>query len=99
MKNAFIQQFKIQKPIFNYYSTSSNNLNEIDLLQRSIIPTKHFQPSLPKLPIPKLEDTLNRYKASQVNLISDMTINYYTIIMFLVMLIGFGINVKYKQIY
>lgn len=30
-------------------------------LQESIIPTYHFQKSLTKLPIPKLEDTITRY--------------------------------------
>jgi len=30
------------------------------LLHRSRIPTLHFQDSLPKLPLPKLEDTLRR---------------------------------------
>ena len=30
-------------------------------LQKSIIPTYHFQKSLPKLKIPKLEDTFDRY--------------------------------------
>lgn len=31
-------------------------------LEHTIIPTYHFQDSLPKLPVPKLEDTLERYK-------------------------------------
>uniref|UniRef100_UPI00358EA458 carnitine O-palmitoyltransferase 2, mitochondrial isoform X2 n=1 Tax=Myxine glutinosa TaxID=7769 RepID=UPI00358EA458 len=34
-------------------------------LHRSIVPTLHFQKSLPRLPIPKLEDTLRRYLAAQ----------------------------------
>uniref|UniRef100_A0A670IA92 Choline/carnitine acyltransferase domain-containing protein n=1 Tax=Podarcis muralis TaxID=64176 RepID=A0A670IA92_PODMU len=35
------------------------------------IPTKHFQPSLPRLRIPKLEDTINRYLAAQKPLLNE----------------------------
>lgn len=35
-----------------------------DLLTPSLIPTRHFQRSLPKLPLPQLNDTLNRYLAA-----------------------------------
>ncbi|CAG0920829.1 unnamed protein product [Notodromas monacha] len=35
--------------------------NDYQYLHRSLIPTLHFQPSLPRLPIPKLEDTCERY--------------------------------------
>ena len=41
-----------------------------DYLQDSIIPTMHFQRSLPRLPIPKLPDTCNRYLASQEPVLS-----------------------------
>ncbi|XP_067935231.1 carnitine O-palmitoyltransferase 2, mitochondrial-like [Watersipora subatra] len=41
-----------------------------DYLQRSVIPTDHFQQSLPRLPIPKLEDTCSRYLESQKALLS-----------------------------
>jgi carnitine O-palmitoyltransferase 2 len=37
----------------------------------SIIPTLHFQKSLTKLKIPKLEDTFNRYLAALKPLLSD----------------------------
>lgn len=40
-------------------------------LQRSKIPTNHFQPSLPRLPIPKLELTCERYLAAQQPLLID----------------------------
>uniref|UniRef100_A0A8D2JFK3 Choline/carnitine acyltransferase domain-containing protein n=1 Tax=Varanus komodoensis TaxID=61221 RepID=A0A8D2JFK3_VARKO len=40
-------------------------------VHRSTIPTMHFQPSLPRLPIPKLEDTINRYLAAQKPLLND----------------------------
>ncbi|XP_028604024.1 carnitine O-palmitoyltransferase 2, mitochondrial-like [Podarcis muralis] len=40
-------------------------------VHRSTIPTMHFQPSLPRLPIPKLEDTINRYLAAQKPLLNE----------------------------
>ncbi|XP_067320638.1 carnitine O-palmitoyltransferase 2, mitochondrial-like isoform X1 [Anolis sagrei] len=40
-------------------------------VHRSTIPTMHFQPSLPRLPIPKLEDTIKRYLAAQKPLLND----------------------------
>lgn len=40
-------------------------------LQRSMLPTDHFQKSLPRLPIPKLEDTCQRYLNAQRALLSD----------------------------
>ncbi|XP_071784291.1 carnitine O-palmitoyltransferase 2, mitochondrial-like [Asterias amurensis] len=49
-----------------YYSSSSD-----DYLHESIIPTMHFQNSLPRLPIPKLPDTCRRYLASQRPLLTD----------------------------
>ncbi|PIK40111.1 putative carnitine O-palmitoyltransferase 2, mitochondrial [Apostichopus japonicus] len=50
----------------NHYST-----NDSDYLQDSIIPTMHFQAGLPRLPVPKLEDTCKRYLASQKPILSD----------------------------
>ncbi len=40
-------------------------------LQDSIIPTHHFQKSLTKLAIPKLEDTITRYLAALKPLLND----------------------------
>uniref|UniRef100_A0A8C4JFL5 Choline/carnitine acyltransferase domain-containing protein n=3 Tax=Dromaius novaehollandiae TaxID=8790 RepID=A0A8C4JFL5_DRONO len=40
-------------------------------VHRSTIPTMHFQDSLPRLPIPKLEHTLKRYLAAQEPLLDD----------------------------
>uniref|UniRef100_A0AC35U6V8 FHA domain-containing protein n=1 Tax=Rhabditophanes sp. KR3021 TaxID=114890 RepID=A0AC35U6V8_9BILA len=40
---------------------SSLKGDEYEYLQQSKIPTLHFQKSLPRLPIPKLEDTKKRY--------------------------------------
>lgn len=38
---------------------------EYQYLQQSIVPTDKFQKSLPRLPIPKLRETCDRYLASQ----------------------------------
>lgn len=38
---------------------------EYQFLQKSKIPTMHFQKSLPRLPIPKLDSTCDRYLAAQ----------------------------------
>lgn len=40
-------------------------------LHRSIVPTMHYQDSLPRLPIPKLEDTMRRYLSAQKPLLDD----------------------------
>ncbi|CAG01603.1 unnamed protein product, partial [Tetraodon nigroviridis] len=40
-------------------------------LQRSLVPTMHYQKSLPRLPIPELEDTMRRFVAAQRPLLSD----------------------------
>uniref|UniRef100_A0A8C6BUE4 Carnitine O-palmitoyltransferase 2, mitochondrial n=1 Tax=Monodon monoceros TaxID=40151 RepID=A0A8C6BUE4_MONMO len=40
-------------------------------LQLSIVPTMHYQDSLPRLPIPKLEDTIRRYLSAQKPLLDD----------------------------
>ncbi|XP_055349228.1 LOW QUALITY PROTEIN: carnitine O-palmitoyltransferase 2, mitochondrial-like [Paramacrobiotus metropolitanus] len=38
---------------------------ELQLLQRSVVPTMHFQKSLPRLPIPGLDKTIDRYVRAQ----------------------------------
>ncbi|KJE93240.1 carnitine palmitoyltransferase II [Capsaspora owczarzaki ATCC 30864] len=43
---------------------------EGEFIQRSVVPTMHFQPSLPRLPVPKLEDTLTKYLAAVRPLVS-----------------------------
>nr|XP_039258344.1 carnitine O-palmitoyltransferase 2, mitochondrial-like [Styela clava] len=43
--------------------STSTNL-ESDYLHKSILPSYHFQNCLPRLPIPKLEDTMRRYVTS-----------------------------------
>ncbi|XP_041348084.1 carnitine O-palmitoyltransferase 2, mitochondrial-like [Gigantopelta aegis] len=50
------------------YSATSD---EREYLHRSIVPTYHFQKSLPRLPIPKLEKTCERYLKAQLPLLSS----------------------------
>src|SRR3989338_10769612 len=45
-------------------SKSAGRCFDKTVLERSIIPTRHFQKSLFRLPIPKLEDTCKKYLAS-----------------------------------
>ncbi|KAL8178651.1 UNVERIFIED_CONTAM: Carnitine O-palmitoyltransferase 2, mitochondrial [Gekko kuhli] len=40
-------------------------------LHHSLVPTMHYQKSLPRLPIPKLEDTIRRYLNAQKPLLND----------------------------
>ncbi|XP_069575807.1 carnitine O-palmitoyltransferase 2, mitochondrial [Brachyistius frenatus] len=42
-----------------------------EYLDRSVVPSMHYQKSLPRLPIPKLEDTVRRYLAAQRPLLDD----------------------------
>ncbi|KAM9832338.1 carnitine O-palmitoyltransferase 2, mitochondrial [Neosynchiropus ocellatus] len=41
-----------------------------EYLQRSVVPSMHYQKSLPRLPVPKLEDTIRRYLAAQQPLLN-----------------------------
>lgn len=54
--------------------------NDYQFLQQSKVPTLHFQPSLPRLPIPDLQKTCERYLAAQKPLLSlkdfDVTKGY-----------------------
>ncbi len=49
----------------------SSKSSEYNYLQNSIIPTYHFQKSLTKLKIPKLEDTCDRYLNALKPLLSE----------------------------
>lgn len=42
-----------------------------EYLHKSMVPSMHYQKSLPRLPVPKLEDTIKRYLAAQRPLLSD----------------------------
>uniref|UniRef100_A0A8C2G4N1 Carnitine O-palmitoyltransferase 2, mitochondrial n=1 Tax=Cyprinus carpio TaxID=7962 RepID=A0A8C2G4N1_CYPCA len=50
---------------------SSKDGAGIEYLHRSVVPTMHYQKSLPRLPVPKLEDTIRRYLAAQRPLLND----------------------------
>lgn len=56
-------------------SSSTNRVDtksdEYQYLQKTTTPMLHFQPSLPRLPIPELEKTCSRYLAAQRPLLSD----------------------------
>ncbi|XP_014214245.1 carnitine O-palmitoyltransferase 2, mitochondrial isoform X2 [Copidosoma floridanum] len=51
-------------------STKAANDN-YEYIQQSRVPTMHFQPSLPRLPIPKLDDTCRRYLNALKPLLKD----------------------------
>ncbi|KAM3619291.1 uncharacterized protein V6R79_005625 [Siganus canaliculatus] len=51
------------------YSSKTETSGEY--LHRSVVPSMHYQKSLPRLPIPKLEDTIRRYLAAQRPLLND----------------------------
>uniref|UniRef100_H3CJU3 Carnitine palmitoyltransferase 2 n=1 Tax=Tetraodon nigroviridis TaxID=99883 RepID=H3CJU3_TETNG len=62
-------RLKLGGPSYRYFTVSGKN----DYLQRSLVPTMHYQKSLPRrLPIPKLEDTMRRFLAAQRPLLSDV---------------------------
>lgn len=42
-----------------------------EYMHKSVVPTMHYQKSLPRLPVPKLEDTIRRYLAAQRPLLND----------------------------
>ncbi|KAG7513494.1 carnitine O-palmitoyltransferase 2, mitochondrial [Solea senegalensis] len=48
-----------------------NYSSKDECLHRSLVPTMHYQKSLPRLPVPKLEDTMRRYLAAQRPLLDD----------------------------
>ncbi|XP_072752082.1 carnitine O-palmitoyltransferase 2, mitochondrial isoform X2 [Anoplolepis gracilipes] len=50
--------------------------SEYQYMQISKVPTLHFQASLPRLPIPKLEDTCKRYLNAQKPLLNDKELQY-----------------------
>lgn len=53
-----------------WLSAKSKSTTSRDFLHHSIVPTDHFQQSLPRLPVPDLDKTCERYLASQEVLLS-----------------------------
>lgn len=56
--------------IAHKYSSAASK-DDFNFLHKSIMPTDHFQRSLPRLPIPKLEDTCGRYLKAVEPLLSQ----------------------------
>lgn len=54
-----------------FFYSNSTAQDDKDFLHRSILPTDHFQASLPRLPVPELEDTLKKYLESQRQILTD----------------------------
>ncbi|XP_032884391.1 carnitine O-palmitoyltransferase 2, mitochondrial [Amblyraja radiata] len=50
---------------------ASSSSPDTDYLHQSIVPTNHFQKSLPRLPIPKLQDTVCRFLNAQRPLLDN----------------------------
>ncbi|XP_028260185.1 carnitine O-palmitoyltransferase 2, mitochondrial [Parambassis ranga] len=50
---------------------SSKKGSSSEYLHQSVVPSMHYQKSLPRLPIPKLEETIRRYLAAQRPLLTD----------------------------
>ncbi|XP_062920300.1 carnitine O-palmitoyltransferase 2, mitochondrial isoform X1 [Mobula hypostoma] len=50
---------------------ASSSSPDPDYLHESIVPTNHFQKSLPRLPIPKLQDTVRRFLNAQRPLLDN----------------------------
>lgn len=61
---------RIDVQCYNFVRYLSQN-TDYQYLQKSNMPTYYFQKSLPRLPIPKIEKTLERYLAAQRPLLSD----------------------------
>ncbi|XP_055594252.1 carnitine O-palmitoyltransferase 2, mitochondrial [Uranotaenia lowii] len=62
---------RLQLFMFRGKTTRAASGQEYQYLQRTQIPMLHFQPSLPRLPIPELEKTCERYLAAQKPLLSE----------------------------
>lgn len=65
-RSSILKQFYVVRALSDTSAT-----NEERYIQYSRVPTDHFQPGLPRLPIPKLEETLERYLAALRSVCSD----------------------------
>jgi len=57
--------------LFHRSTVALYDTTEYQYIQISKVPTLHFQASLPRLPIPKLEDSCRRYLNAQKPLLKD----------------------------
>lgn len=76
--NSTLSKFKVLRnnPALSVLTStrrkySSKDGAGIEYLHKSVVPTMHYQKSLPRLPVPKLEDTIRRYLAAQRPLLND----------------------------
>ncbi|XP_033311462.1 carnitine O-palmitoyltransferase 2, mitochondrial [Bombus bifarius] len=69
-KKELIKQGKVELFLQIPRSISVKGDEAYQYIEKSKTPTMHFQPSLPRLPIPKLEDTCRRYLNAQKPLLS-----------------------------
>lgn len=72
LKTAPVLRDRFEAQLFRLSRNfSSPSHEDYQFLQHSNMPTYYFQKSLPRLPIPKAEKTLERYLAAQRPLLSD----------------------------
>ncbi|XP_023936317.1 carnitine O-palmitoyltransferase 2, mitochondrial [Bicyclus anynana] len=66
--NAFVANLKVRS-----FASKAKNVKDINYqyIQRSKVPTFHFQKSLPRLPIPELGKTKDRYLSALKPLLND----------------------------
>ncbi|KAI1892086.1 hypothetical protein AGOR_G00150350 [Albula goreensis] len=67
----FISLSMVTSPVLLNSKRTYSSKNGSEYLHKSIVPTMHYQKSLPRLPVPKLEDTIKRYLAAQRPLLND----------------------------
>uniref|UniRef100_A0A8D0DVT5 Carnitine O-palmitoyltransferase 2, mitochondrial n=1 Tax=Salvator merianae TaxID=96440 RepID=A0A8D0DVT5_SALMN len=67
LRQASAGRLPLVGPRRSYSEASSDS----QYLHRSLVPTMHYQKSLPRLPIPKLEDTVRRYLNAQKPLLNE----------------------------
>lgn len=63
---------RIDSHCYGFIRNLSQNSDEYQYLHKSNMPTYYFQKSLPRLPIPKVEKTLERYLAAQRPILNDV---------------------------
>lgn len=74
MHTARLNNLLVNRLAINYKAPTayySSEKYDYEYLEKSIIPTYHFQKSLTKLKIPKLEDTFDRYLSSIKPILSE----------------------------
>lgn len=74
MKVFHLNHLPVSRSVcFNQIARNASSLHSDDyqLLHKSNMPTYYFQKSLPRLPIPKAEKSLERYLAAQRPLLTE----------------------------